>query len=205
MLLDRPERPAESRGFVHRRIGGAIGGLLTGGPVAALGGFLGGGSPVIPTGSTDFTPSRSLASTGAGNGGRPPCPGVWSVRGPNGQCIDLKALPPGGDPALTTRDPRANGMPFDAVTHHPHEPFLDAVTVRRCPKAHVLSWQGLCVSKKEIKNSDRMYPKPPRPLGTRSELKAVRVASSFGKRLKMNEKRLAKLGRALGNRSRGRY
>jgi hypothetical protein len=69
----------------------------------------------------------------------------------------------------------------------------------------VLSYQGLCVSKKEIKNSDRMYPKPPRPLGTRSELKAVRVASSFGKRLKKNEKSLKKLGRALGGSSRGRY
>tara|TARA_Y100001951_G_scaffold104299_1_gene115485 strand:- start:2103 stop:2255 length:153 start_codon:yes stop_codon:yes gene_type:complete len=50
-----------------------------------------------------------------------------------------------------------------------------------------------------------MYPKPPRPLGTRSELKAVRVASSFGKRLKKNEKRLKKLGRDLGGSSRGRY
>ena len=96
-------------------------------------------------------------------------------------------------------------MPFDPLMHHPHEPFIDEVAVRRCGKGHVLSYQGLCVSKKELKNSDRMYPKPPRPLGTRSELKAVRVASSFGKRLKKNEKRLAKLGRALGGSSRGRH
>jgi len=200
MLLDSPKRPAESRGFVHKRIGGAIGGLLTGGPVGALGGFLGGGNPVIPTGTTDFTSRMTRPS-----GGGPPCPGMWSVRGPDGRCIDLSALGPGGRPALTSRDPSTSLVPFDAVTHHPHEPFLDAVTVRRCPKAHVLSWQGLCVSKKEIKNSDRMYPKPPRPLGTRSELKAVRVSIGFGKRLKKNEKRLAKLGRALGNSSRGRY
>jgi len=200
MLLDRPERPAESRGFVHKRIGGAIGGLLSGGPVGAIGGFLTGGNPVIPTGATDFT-SRATRPSGGG----PPCPGAWSVKGPDGRCIDLTALAPGGRPALTSRDPSTSLVPFDPVTHHPHEPFLDAVTVRRCPKAHVLSWQGLCVSKKEIKNSDRMYPKPPRPLGTRSELKAVRVAAGFGKRLKKNEKRLHKLGRALGNSSRGRY
>ena len=200
MLLDRPQRPSESRGFVHRRIGGAIGGLLTGGPVGALGGFLGGGNPVIPTGTTDFTSRMTRPS-----GGGPPCPGAWSVKGPDGSCIDLSALGPGGRPALTSRDPRANGMPFDPLMHHPHEPFIDEVAVRRCGKGHVLSYQGLCVSKKELKNSDRMYPKPPRPLGTRSELKAVRVASSFGKRLKKNEKRLAKLGRALGGSSRGRH
>jgi len=37
-----------------------------------------------------------------------PCPGVFNVRGPGGVCIDLTALPPGGDPAFT---PQAmNGM-----------------------------------------------------------------------------------------------
>ena len=199
MLLDRPERPAESRGFVHKRIGGALGGLLSGGPVGAIGGFLtGGGDPVIPTGTTDFT-SRN----GARAPDTAPCPGMWSVRY-QGKCIDLTALGPGGRPAITGQDPRASG-PFVGADHHPHEPFYDQVTVRRCDKGHVLSWRGFCVSKKDIKNSDRMYPKPPRPLGTRSELKAVRVASSFGKRLKKNEKRLKKLGRALGGSSRGRY
>ena len=201
MLLDSPKRPAESRGFVHKRIGGAIGGLLSGGPVGAIGGFLtGGGDPVIPTGSTDFT---TTTRNGARASDTAPCPGLWSVRY-QGKCIDLTALGPGGRPAITGQDPRTADR-FDPLTHHPHEPFLDAVTVRRCSKGHVLSYQGLCVSKKELKNSDRMYPKPPRPLGTRSELKAVRVASSFGKRLKKNEKRLAKLGRALGSSSRGRY
>ena len=36
MLLDRPERPAESRGFVHKRIGGALGGLLSGALVTGV-------------------------------------------------------------------------------------------------------------------------------------------------------------------------
>jgi hypothetical protein len=56
------------------------------------------------------------------------------------------------------------------------------------------------VSKRDIRNSDRMYPKPPRPLGTRGDLRAVRTASAFGRRLKGNEKRLKKLVKNLGGR-----
>ena len=36
-------RPGDERRFVHRRIGGAIGGFLGGGPAGAVAGFLGGG------------------------------------------------------------------------------------------------------------------------------------------------------------------
>lgn len=218
MLLDSPKRPSDARGFVHKRLWGAATGFLGGGVAGAVGGFIqggGGGSPVVPTGATDFSSTRptlrpqqfSARPSPRPSGRSSPCPGIWQVQGPGGTCIDLTSLGPGGDPAMVPQALGTGAGParFDAVTHHPHQPFLDAVTVRRCDRGHVLSWQGLCVSKREIRNSDRMYPKPPRPLGTRSELKAVRVASSFGKRLKKNEKRLQKLGRALGGSSRGRH
>jgi len=210
MLLDRPEAPAESRGFVHQRIIGGIGGLLSGGPVGGIAGFLGGGGGgggVIPTGSTDFSsnigpapaapirmrpqgiaPSRFTMPFGL------PCIPPTRKDPITGECKMFLGEVPGPDEAPRTR---LNGQ-FRGAQHHPHAPVQVATTVRRCGPGHVLSWEGMCVSKRDIRNSDRMYPKPPRPLGTRSELKAVRVASSFGRRLKSNEKRLKKLGRALG-------
>lgn len=49
-------KPGDERGFVHKRIGGAIGGFIGGGPAGAIGGFFGGGGngrrgpPPLPTG-----------------------------------------------------------------------------------------------------------------------------------------------------------
>jgi len=40
--------PNGSRAFVHKRIGGAIGGFLTGGPTGAVGGFFRGGVTDAP-------------------------------------------------------------------------------------------------------------------------------------------------------------
>ena len=67
--------------FVHKRIGRAALGLFTGGPVAALGAFI-----VDPRA-----------------GGPPPtqCPGIGSIRLPDGRCINLGDLGPGGAPAIT--------------------------------------------------------------------------------------------------------
>jgi hypothetical protein len=62
----------------------------------------------------------------------------------------------------------------------------------------------MCVSKKEIRNSDRMYPKPRRPLGTPGDLNAVSKAASFGRRLNSNKKRLKRLEKDLAKATGGR-
>jgi hypothetical protein len=191
MLLDKPEQPAEKRGFVHKRILGGIGGFLGGGPLGAISGFIGGGggSPTVPSGPTDFTTGLSQPRV---------CVPPWRMDPLTGQCKIFAGDRPGPDAAPYTQ---TNGRaPFVGYAHHPHAPQIVPTEVRRCDKGHVLSWEGMCVSKRDIRNSDRMYPKPPRPLGTRGDLRAVRTASAFGRRLKGNEKRLKKLVKNLGGR-----
>lgn len=180
MLLDRPMGRAESRGFVHKRIIGGIGGFLTGGPAGAVGGFIGGGSPVIPTGPTDFSGNLAASSSA--------CIPPFRVDPRTGRCTTpfLGSVP--------GPDPRGNGSGerFDGSMHHPHAPMVVSVATRRCGRGHVLSWRGECVSKKDIRNSDRMYPKPRRPLGTPGELNAVTKAKRFSTRLVNSRKSLKK-------------
>lgn len=88
--------------------------------------------------------------------------------------------------------------------HADHQPQVVALNVRRCGRGSVLGIDGICHPKRSIRNSDRWYPKAPRPLGTRTELKAVRVAGTFANRLKRNEKSLRKTARVLAGATRGR-
>jgi hypothetical protein len=62
----------------------------------------------------------------------------------------------------------------------------------------------MCVSKKEIRNKDRMWPAPRRPLGTPGDLNAVSKAASFGRRLNSNKKRLKRLEKDLAKATGGR-
>jgi len=77
-------KPNDSRGFVHKRIGGAIGGFVSSGfnPLGALGGFLaGGGSKGRPrsTRSADFgIPPRRFTSSKVCPDGLTPVPGIPS-------------------------------------------------------------------------------------------------------------------------------
>jgi len=48
------DRPNDSRGFIHKRIGGAVGGFLTGGVTGAIGGFARGGRATRPTTGAQF-------------------------------------------------------------------------------------------------------------------------------------------------------
>jgi len=50
--------------------------------------------------------ARAIGAPAPTNG----CPGIFNVKGPGGVCIDLTALPPGGDPAFTPMAMAANGM-----------------------------------------------------------------------------------------------
>jgi len=175
--------PNDERAFVHRRIIAGVGGFVTGGPGGAVRGFLqgsrGGGGQPIPS---------LVAPSG-------PCrPG--QVRFGN-TCVDLRALPPGGDPAFTPAAGVASGM-MGGVT-----PLMDQQIVRRCLPGMVLGRDGLCYMKGSIPNKSRMWPKGRRPLGTPGELAALAKAASFGRRMENTVKRMQKIG-VLKKPSRGR-
>ena len=63
--------PHQRRGFVHKRLLGAVGGFISGGPLGAVGGFAAGGGgprgPMMPTGP-QLTGIRTHAAHGHGAG-----------------------------------------------------------------------------------------------------------------------------------------
>jgi len=77
--------------------------------------------------------------------------------------------------------------------HRDTIPGQREVRRRVCPRRSVLGIDGFCHPKNTIRNSDRAHPKPRRALGTPGDLNAVTKASSFGRRLVANKKRLKKL------------
>lgn len=143
---------------------------------------------VIPSGNN---PTPGLAPNASGD-----CPGAWSVK-VGGRCVNLGDLGPGGPPATTPLQSTPGGLHAGD-----HLPTVVASARRQCQKGSVLGTDGFCHRKRDIRNSDRAYPKPRRPLGTSGDLNAVTKASRFGRRLKANEKRLKKLGRDLETRGR---
>jgi len=82
-------------------------------------------------------------------------------------------------------------------------PGMELVQTSRCLPGDVLGDDGLCYPKRNIKNSDRMWPKGRKPLGTPGELAALSKAAAFGRRMKSTVKSMEKIG-VLKKPSRGR-
>lgn len=177
-MFDHAPHGAAPANFVHKsRFGQFIGDFVFG---ENDGSTIPSGDTVIPGGLTTDGTSGD-------------CPGIFSVRGPNGVCINLGDLGPGGDPAVTGQVP-SNGA---GVHRGDHAPAVFTTTRRRCRKGSVLGTDFLCHEKRDIRNNQRLYPKPRAPLGTSGDLNAVTKAARFGRRLKSNEKKLRKLSRTL--------
>jgi len=203
--------------FVHRSrfTRGVLGALdVVGVPGAgALASLL---QPIPPTGRTNgaggridlnalLMDPRSAARNAARATLDNPCPGIGSVRGPGGTCIQLGDLFPGGAPAVIPRPEvgtmnggdlvevggeaviGAFGMP--AMTPDIVGAVMDANgnlnPIRRCP-AGVLGKDNLCYLK--IPNSFRKWPRAARPPVSGSDAKCIRRAASATKRVE----RLAK-------------
>jgi hypothetical protein len=214
--------------FVHRRLIGAVGGLMGGGGITgAVSGFMGGGgngaskpmggfggqdSRCAPgsfyddrLGSCRFIASVTAAERAGGIGslmlaanplnlsGSPKCIPPFRRNPLTGSCEIFLGDRPGPDTMPTNG--MANGHP--GLHAGDHNPFTTEVQVRRCLPGHVLGVDNLCHSKRDIRNSDRKYPKPRRPLGTSGDLNAVTKATSFGRRLVANKKRIRRLERDL--------
>ncbi len=214
-----------SLNFVHKRIGRGLKGFVQSGfnPISAVGGFL---SPeparnVVPRTETarpsasgvrgqnlgriaKFAGPRFAGTTGttmqiAGQrGSTGPCPGLLSVWDPIGRrCINLGALPPGGEPATSLPFGGAGGPPGEAVMGRygaalvPGSRIIDRA---ECIRGMVVGNDGLCYNKSQIKNSDRMWPKGRRPLLTGGDMAAISKAARAAGRLERTTKRLQKIG-----------
>ncbi len=74
------------------------------------------------------------------------------------------------------------------------EPEQVTVDHRRCPRGAVLAVDGLCYNKRDLRNSDRAWPRGRRPLLTGGEMRAISTASAAAKKLQRKQKQLESLG-----------
>jgi len=74
------------------------------------------------------------------------------------------------------------------------EPEVIMTDTRRCGRGAVLGIDGLCYNRRDLRNSDRFWPRGRRPLLTGGEMRAISTASSAAKKLQRKEKQLQELG-----------
>ena len=188
--------------FIHKRLFGAATGLLTGGPGAALAGFV--GSRAVATTATavqrrldpESALARDLAAAGPCAAGfardtRGNCQPIETFQGARG--VVARRLPGGSTgrvqvPAVDVGD--AVMGRYGAALH----PFVEDRMVRSCLKGMVLGNDGLCYNKRDITNKEREYPKGRPPLLTGGERNAISRASRAAKKIERTTKQLYKLG-----------
>lgn len=173
-------------------VGGSIGGV----PISATIPIGGGGGSEPPQGSPTV-PGSALAAPVTGN-----CPGPFSVPGPNGTCIDLTALPPGGDPALTGQmggmaAPDGFGAAVKGFFGVGILPRVEVQRVRRCPPGTALGKDGVCYEGLGRNSKKRAWPMGMKPLLTAGDRAAIRKASRAAAALNRSKKTLKKASRAL--------
>ena len=206
-MLANNGRPGDARGFVHRRLIGAvtggIGGLLSGGnPITgAIGGFARGGGSASPQRNTPF---------GDAVGGRIFTGFAPSVTcGPGFRKVGGKCVPV--TPSRTTPTPGvvAAGQRFlpggatgfaefgEAVMGQygaALEPGIRETSVSVCPRGTVLGTDGLCYNRRDIKNSERMWPRGRRPLLTGGDMRCISIAAAAAKKIEKKTKQLQSMG-----------
>ena len=200
------ERMADESGFVHRRIIGAVGGFIRGGPLGAVGGFITGGRQ--PTPVTPVAPPPISCPPGFRFDGRscvpfqPPVrlggiPGGLPLRLPPPIVPQPRAPTGGRDIPLTARTALAPGQMGEAVMGRfgaGFEPDVVEGTTRTCGRGAVLGVDGICYNKRDLRNSERFWPRGRRPLLTGGEVRAISVASSAAKKLQRKQKQLEEMG-----------
>ena len=169
-----------SENFVHKRLIGAGIGFLTGGPAGAAVGFVadpfGGGGGAAPSPA----PTRSLVP-------QDPCPGGVQIPGTN-RCFETPFVPKknGGvvvqEQAIAFDGGAVPGV-FGALSVSPT--VMSAVRLR-CPPGLVLGKDERCYAqgKGGISNSQRKWPKPPRPIMSAQDGKILRRAEAVRGRAK---------------------
>jgi len=183
------ERPNDRRGFVHRKIFGAI---------STVAGVL-----PIPGASLVSKIAGGISRIGGGDllcpEGTPGCPGE------NGLVPGL--LPTGtfpfqegerfpGDTALPRAEvmaddfgPAVNGRYGAALV-----PAIRETSTRVCPRGTVLGNDGFCYNRRDLRNDEREWPRGRRPLLTGGEMRAISIAARAAGKLKTKTKQLQAMG-----------
>lgn len=201
-------RLGDERGFVHKRLLGAVGGFLAGGPAGAVSGFIRGGKQPAFQGiqrgvpGVAAIPQRASCPPGffetpaggcqekfiagrileAGQAIFPGAPGV------NGGGVSLAAAP------SLAADPVMMGEAVTGQFGAGFEPDVFSTTTRRCSRNHVLGSDGVCYNRRDLRNSERFWPRGRRPLMTGGDVRAISIANSAAKRLQKKQKQLEAMG-----------
>lgn len=221
----------DRRGFVHKKVGraivGGVTGFIGGGPGGAIGGavggFVGGGAPAATVCPPGFDPTAG--------GGCAPRSAVVKVPGIRG--IAQRFLP-GGATGFEIRSPFATqpiqvGRQLDVIEPRLFgpppmitpsngravmpagpaagvgqavvgrfgagiEPFVRTTQIRDCPRGAVLAVDGLCYNRRDLRNSERFWPRGRRPLLTGGEMRAISTAATAARKLQRKQKDLMDLG-----------
>jgi len=212
ILNSRPV--GDTRNFVHKRIFGAvkggIGSILSGGNplTGAARGFVTGGRTVtapsiavtrVVPGGRLFpapigapAPRRSPFIGFAGGGCTPPAQlinGICQTPSP-GIIPKFQRLLPGGETGFEPQFGNAVIGQFGAAL----EPAVRDSTTLLCPPGTVLGMDNLCYNRKDIRNSERKWPKGRAPLLTGGEMRCISIAASAAKKLQRKEKQLQSMG-----------
>jgi hypothetical protein len=176
------------------------------------------GSPIVPSAAGGAFPGFGGQTTGgyqlpgfdfAGGGlvpsgptGGGDCPGAFSVR-IAGQCVDLTALPPGGDPAVTGQvgpgvslaAPSGMGQLVTGYYGIGVVPRVEARTHRECPRGFKLGRDGVCYE--HLARSQRMWDPGIKPLLTGGDRAAIARAARAARALERSKKSLKTASKAL--------
>jgi len=190
----------------HKRLIGAAIGLATGGPGAAVAGFVRGGSKGAGQGRK-FAPDTVICP-----------PGTVRFFGPGPPCKATTAPPPRGIvgtgsgpcPPLMKRDFRGDCVfALGEQVGRDDVPVGEAVMGRYgaalvpgnmvvnravCLRGMQLGDDGLCYNRGQITNKQRAWPKGRKPLLTGGEMRSIAIAARAAGRLERTTKRLQKIG-----------
>jgi len=142
-----------------------------------------------------FTPTSSLPFTGALTRQLPPAVISGSVPGtPFGQFVQPTPVQARARTDLGLAADPAAGVAVMGRFGAGFEPSVVMTDTRRCGRGAVLGIDGLCYNRRDLRNSDRFWPRGRRPLLTGGEVRAISVASSAAKKLERKQKQLMELG-----------
>lgn len=177
MLLPMETAPG-MESFVHRRIIGGIGGFISGGPSAALSGFLGpsnGGS----NGARAVAAARNGgADVGPSSPGAPFCFPPLRLDPLSGKCKLFVGSVEGPDPGRDAGRMVTNGHPGRPVEY----PGAISVQRLRCRKGFVLNTDNLCEWGLARNSRARKWRPGRKPLFTGGDLNAIKKAESLSEK-----------------------
>jgi len=219
MILGKPD---DERSFVHKRLFGAAKGLLGGGPLGAIGGFLSPTSAYRPGGAALQRLPQPIAVPRGVPWQQLTSAQLDVLAGPNwrklseaaldiltGTTTPRRGIAPGGNGGACTppnfyvgdicvAPGTPAGEPGQAVMGQygaALEPLFFTINQRRCLPGMILGKDKLCYNVGAISNKERLWPKGAAPLLTGGEMSAIRKAATAAGKFQRAGKRLAAVGK----------